>query len=231
MSVYESLGIELCFREYQSLFPEGLEPGEDGLVAVGGYLSPQVIVEAYSKSYFPWTGEPPIPWFSPDPRMVLFPKDFVVSRSLKKLLRKDFYTIRFDYDFPSVIRACAAPRVYEPSTWIKPNMITTYTELSELNLAHCVGVYQEDRLVGGLYGVSLGRAFFGESMFSWVPNGSKVALYALCQFLKAHEFDFVDCQQETPHLRSLGAVPIPRTEYLERLAATLKRPVLQYSWG
>lgn len=213
------------------VFPDDLEPNAHGLVALGGELSVPILLEAYSKGIFPWTGEHPIPWYSPDPRLILEPSAFRASRSLRKLARSDRFEVRFDTDFEGVVRACAnMPRPGQDGTWITPNMIRAYTALHRLHLAHSVEVFEDGELVGGLYGVSLGRAFFGESMFSRVSNTSKLALYRLCQWLEARDFHLIDCQQETPHLESLGAVAISRSEYLERLRVALREPTLQHRW-
>lgn len=221
-------------RRYdQGFFPDDLEPlNEDGLLGTGGVLTPEVLLEAYAKGIFPWTGAEPIPWFSPDPRLVLAPEDFRLSRSLRTRLRRREFDVRFDHDFPAVMRACATtPRPGQDGTWITPNMHVAYGELFVRGEAHCVEVLQQGKRVGGLYGISLGRAFFGESMFHRVADASKVALWALCSGLEARDFHFVDCQQETPHLTSLGARPISRATFLRRLRAALKHPTLAHSWA
>ncbi len=201
----------------------GFEPDEDGLVAIGGELDLDTVIEAYQRGIFPWTGEHPIPWFSPDPRLVLFPQRLVISHSLDKVLRQGRFEVRFDQDFGAVIRACAeVPRPGQSGTWIMPNVVSTYSRLHELGITHSVETYRDNELVGGLYGLTFGRAFFGESMFARHSNASKVALWALCQRLVARGFHFIDCQQVTPHLMRLGAVAIPRAEYRERLTAALR---------
>lgn len=213
-------------------FPDDLVPGEDGLVALGGDITVETVLEAYAKGMFPWTGEHPIPWCSPDPRLILPPPLFDASRSLRKLQRKGRYTVRFDHNFQGVMGACAStPRPNQPGTWITTNMRQVYGTLYRMNIAHSVEVYEDGELCGGLYGLSLGRAFFGESMFSSQSNTSKLALYTLSQRLVKHGFLFIDCQQETEHLQSLGAYPIPRVDYLELLNEALAYPSHHYSWS
>lgn len=214
------------------VFPDDLSPDDDGLVAVGGDLEVPTLVEAYQKGIFPWTGELPIPWFSPDPRLVLFPTRLHVSRSLRRLLRRGHFTTRFDHDFPATIASCArAPRPDQRGTWITPNMIAAYSELHRLGIAHSVEVYRDGALAGGLYGLTFGRGFFGESMFARQSNASKVALVTLCQRLRDRGYHFIDCQQATPHLVSLGATLIPRAEYLERLQRALAFASEHEPWG
>jgi leucyl/phenylalanyl-tRNA---protein transferase len=196
----------------------------NGLLAAGGDLSPQRLLAAYRRGIFPWysTGEP-ILWWSPDPRMVLFPSEFKVSRSMAKVLRNAPYEVRLDSAFAEVIGACAStPREGQPGTWITAEMQAAYRRLHELGHAHSVEVWMNGNLVGGLYGMALGRAFYGESMFSLRRDASKIALAHLCTHLRRHEFGIIDCQMETSHLASLGARPIPRSEFvalLDRLTA------------
>ena len=209
------------------MFPpvSAMQPGPEGLVAIGGDLRPETLLEAYAKGLFPWEGDDPIPWFSPDPRMVLEPTGFKSTRSLDKRARNSGMTCTFDHDFEGVMRGCAAvPRRGNPGTWITESMVESYGELHRRGIGHSVEVWQDDQLVGGLYGLAMGRAFFGESMFHRVPDASKLALRTLCERLAAASYDFVDCQQQTSHLHSLGARPIPRERYLERLATSLAQP-------
>lgn len=223
----ERFGLQL-----PGIFARDLDPDEHGLVALGGELSAALVVEAYINGVFPWTGEGPIPWFSPDPRLVLVPKLFHRSKSLKKLIRKGTFETRFDDDFTAVIHACAnKPRPGQDGTWITPNMIETYTTLFDMGIAHCVSTFEGDTRVGGLYGLTFGRTFFGESMFAHRPNASKVALSALCAHLEAHDFDMLDCQQVTAHLQSLGATAISRAEFIRRLHASVLQPSLHVSWA
>lgn len=232
MGRFEMLMQAFASGTREPVFPPGLVPDKNGLVAIGGVLSTDLLLEAYAKGYFPWTGEHPIPWYSPQPRLVLFPAQFHLSRSLRKWMRKHDFHARFDQQFSEVMRQCATiPRGHEDGTWITPNMRKAYTELHALGIAHSVEIYQNDSLCGGLYGLTLGRAFFGESMFSAVPNGSKMALYHLCQLLLRLSFDFIDCQAVTPHLLSLGALPFSRKKYERLLASTLEHPSRHEPWS
>ncbi|MEW6165431.1 MAG: leucyl/phenylalanyl-tRNA--protein transferase [Pseudomonadota bacterium] len=193
----------------------------NGLLCAGADLSPQRLVAAYRRGIFPWfsPGEP-ILWWSPDPRMVLFPDRIKISRSLAKTLRNADYTVRLDTACDRVIAACAAtPRAGQTGTWIVGEMQAAYLRLHGLGIVHSVETWQDGKLVGGLYGVAIGRAFFGESMFSHRTDASKIALAHLCAYLTAREFGIIDCQMETAHLASLGARPIPRDEFLARVAA------------
>ena len=211
--------------------PAELEPDEDGLVAVGGTLGEEVLVEAYAKGIFPWFNGPPLMWFSPDPRTILRPGELRVSRRLARTLRSGRFTVRLDEDFERVIAACAAvPRPGQDGTWIDAGFVEAYTRLHRLRLAHCVAVYRGGELAGGLYGVSLGRAFFGESMFHLEPDASKAALAHLAEWTRRRGFLFIDCQVRTMHLAGLGAVEIPRAEFLRLLGQALLHPTLQHLW-
>jgi len=218
-------------RAGNPVFPDGLEPDAHGLVAVGGTLTVESLSEAYQKGIFPWSGEWPIPWYSPDPRLVLFPERFKVARSLKPALNR--FEVRFDTDFEAVIHACeTTPRDGQNGTWITPNMVAAYGELFRLGIVHTVEAYDEDgTLAGGLYGLTFGRAFFGESMFFHQRDASKVALCALCARLAKWDFHLLDCQQVTGHLMSLGAEPLPRTDFLQRLRSALEHPSHHESWS
>ncbi len=203
-----------------------LAPGPDGLVALGGDLSPETILEAYGKGVFPWEGTAPYPWYSPDPRMVLVPGDFHASRSLRKLDRQRKLHVRADTHFCQVVASCAGtPRAHESGTWITPRLTSVWRRLHALGLAHSVETWHGDELVGGLYGLSVGGMFFGESMFSRRPDASKLAFWHLCRALEAADYDLVDCQAPTAHLRSLGAVPLPRSLYLDLLQRSWTRPL------
>ena len=192
----------------------------NGLLAAGGELSPAWLLAAYSRGAFPWFDRSdPILWWSPDPRMVLYPDRVRIRRSLAKRLRRGDFEVRFDTDFRSVIGACAAPREPGGGTWIHPEMQSAYWRLHELGFAHSVETYQHGTLVGGLYGIALGRVFFGESMFSNVSDASKVALAHLARYLEKQGFAVIDCQMTTNHLAFMGAVEIPR----QRFAAILTR--------
>lgn len=191
----------------------------NGLLAAGGDLSPRRMIAAYRRGIFPWysAGEP-ILWWSPDPRMVLFPEEFKVSRSLAKTLRNASYEVRLDTAFSSVVQACAGkPRAGQSGTWITPEMQAAYCLLHLLGYAHSVETWIEGKLAGGLYGIAIGRAFYGESMFSDARDASKIALAHLCFHLKRRGFGIIDCQMETDHLASLGARPIPRCDFAARL--------------
>jgi leucyl/phenylalanyl-tRNA--protein transferase len=193
-----------------------IEP--NGLLAAGADLTPERLLMAYRLGIFPWfnPGEP-ILWWSPDPRMVLAPASFKLSRSLAKRARRIDYQIRVDNAFAAVMSACAAPRPKQGGTWISPAMIAAYGRLHAAGHAHSVEVWIDDALVGGLYGVAIGRAFYGESMFSRAADASKLALAHLARQLHRWEFGLIDCQMETTHLASLGAAPIARDDFLQRL--------------
>ncbi len=197
----------------------------NGLLAAGGDLSPQRLIEAYAHGIFPWfnPGEP-ILWWSPDPRMVLFPGELKVSRSLRKTLKKPTYEIRTDTAFRQVMEACAAPRDEHGGTWITPAMISAYTELHRLGLAHSVETWMEGKLVGGLYGIGLGRMFYGESMFSLATDASKIAFVHLVRQLERWGYGMIDCQMKTAHLASLGAREIPRAEFSLKLSELVNFP-------
>ncbi len=194
----------------------------NGLLAAGGDLSASRLLEAYRHGIFPWfnPGEPVL-WWSPDPRMVLIPGEFKTSRSLAKVLRNGIYEVRCDTAFEQVMRACAAPRAAhpnsQPGSWIGEDMIAAYGALHQMGYAHSVEVWMEGKLVGGLYGVCIGRMFYGESMFSYADNASKIALAFLSRQLERWQFAMIDCQMKTPHLATLGAREIQRSEFIARL--------------
>jgi len=191
----------------------------NGLLAAGGDLSPERLLDAYSHGIFPWYSEgEPILWWSPDPRMVLVPADVRLSHSLRKRLKRPDYDVRLDTSFGDVIAACAEqPRRGQDGTWITPEMQRAYARLHRLGHAHSVETYIDGGLAGGLYGVALGRAFFGESMFSRVTDASKIALAHLARYLEHLEFAVIDCQMATAHLASLGAREIPRGRFVKDL--------------
>src|SRR5512135_1349112 len=190
----------------------------NGLLAAGGDLSAPRLLEAYRHGIFPWfSDDEPILWWSPDPRMVLFPGEFKVSHSLRKTLRNARYEVRADSAFEQVMRACAAPRRSASGTWIHDEMIAAYTQLHRMGYAHSVETWIDGELAGGLYGIALGRMFFGESMFSRKTDASKIALAHLCAQLARWNFGVIDCQMNTPHLASLGAREIPRKEFITRV--------------
>ena len=216
-----------------SFFPPTEEAEGDGLLAVGGDLTKERLLAAYSKGVFPWyaSGQP-ILWWSPDPRLVLIPEELKISRSLRKALRKQQFEIRFDSAFQQVIKACADVRTQQgEGTWIIPEMQQAYTELHQDGFAHSVESWLDGELAGGLYGISLGQCFFGESMFSTRNDSSKVALVALVEFSKQVGIKMIDCQMTTSHLLSLGAREIKRKVFLQNLKIHLEEPTLKGSWN
>jgi len=214
------------------LFPPVDHAVKNGLLAVGGDLSAERLLAAYREGIFPWYSDgEPILWWSPDPRFVLIPDELSVSRSMRQFLKKGLVRITFDQQFRGVIAACQAPRPGQDGTWITGEMQEAYCALHERGYAHSVEVWQGGTLAGGLYGVSLGRTFFGESMFSTLANASKAALITLVGRLRKRGFDLIDCQVETAHLASLGARPISRREFRERLAVSLRHDTLRGHWG
>jgi leucyl/phenylalanyl-tRNA--protein transferase len=211
--------------------PNTAEEEPNGLLAVGGDLKPQRLLNAYRQGLFPWYSEgQPILWWSPDPRMVLFPSELHVSRSLRKTLRQDRFEVSVDSAFEAVIQACAAPRPDSTGTWLVSEMIEAYRDLHRLGHAHSVETWLDGELVGGLYGISLGRAFFGESMFSRTADASKVAMVALAERCRRAEFELIDCQVYSEHLRSLGAREIPRREFLARVTKAVDQTTSESIW-
>lgn len=200
----------------------------DGLLAAGGDLSPTRLLNAYRHGIFPWYSEgQPILWWSPDPRCILFPEKLKISRSLRKTLKKQAFDIRMDTAFAEVMSACAQSRPGQPGTWITDDMLNAYQHMHELGYAHSIECWQNNRLVGGLYGIAIGQVFFGESMFSRVSDASKAALVYLCEYLIAHDFKLIDSQVHSAHLESLGAEMITRQEFvtlLHRYTATGQSP-------
>ena len=210
--------------------PEGAEP--DGLVAFGGELSVPYLVGAYVSGLFPWFIQDDEPfWFSPDPRMLLYPDEFRYSKSLRRVVKSAKFEVKIDTQFQEVMLRCGdTQREDQDGTWVTPEFVSAYTELHQLGLAHSFETYYQGRLVGGLYGVSMGQCFFGESMFHTMTDASKVAFVRLVEFCKTHHFIFIDAQQETPHLASLGAKPVPRRDYLGMLATQDWNTTLVGSW-
>ena len=213
----------------------------NGLLAVGGELTPEWLISAYRQGIFPWFDDDsdPVLWWSPDPRTVIYPDQLKVSRSLAKRLRNGGFEVTFDTCFTDVIRACAEPRPDVEGrlsgTWITPAMIAAYEHLHELGLAHSVEAWLQNengerQLAGGLYGVSLGRMFFGESMFARARDGSKVALYYLCQLALAWDFKLIDCQVGNPHLHSLGAIDLPRESFIRLVEENAHQPTHRGAW-
>jgi leucyl/phenylalanyl-tRNA--protein transferase len=203
----------------------------DGLLAWGGDLEPARLVNAYRRGIFPWYSEgQPILWWNPSRRCVIFPEKLHLSRRLRRVLRQNRFAISADRAFDDVIVGCALPRRGEDSTWITPAMIRAYSRLHRMGIGHSVEVWQNDELAGGIYGLSLGRVFFGESMFSRISDASKVALAALCTQLRAWQFSLLDCQVSNAHLRRMGASEIGRERYLEILERSLRRNGFRGPW-
>ncbi|MBS1191623.1 MAG: leucyl/phenylalanyl-tRNA--protein transferase [Rhodocyclaceae bacterium] len=203
-----------------------------GLLAVGADLAPERLLEAYRNGIFPWGTLDGFPlWYSPDPRMVLFPEEVRISRSLQRTLRRGQYEVRLDTDFAAVIEGCAqTPRHGQDGTWITDDMRSAYIRLHELGWAHSVETYQEGELAGGLYGLAIGGMFYGESMFSRRTDASKIAFVHLVRFLAREKFGMVDCQMRTAHLATLGAREIPRRLFLNRLSKLLEQPRPRSLW-
>ena len=225
---------------YNHSFPPAENALEDpnGLLAAGGDLSEKRLLAAYQQGIFPWYEEgQPILWWCPNPRAVIFPAQVKISRSLKKTLKKQLFYITFDQAFDQVIHACASPRANSRGTWITDEIIQAYISLHKKGHAHSVEAWQQGQLVGGLYGISMGRIFFGESMFSHVSDASKVAFVHLCRQLQQWQFPIIDCQVPNDHLRNLGAVEIPLAEFRQYLTenTALEGPKEwkfgQISWG
>jgi leucyl/phenylalanyl-tRNA--protein transferase len=214
-------------------FPDPARAEPDGLLAVGGDLRPERLLSAYALGIFPWfDASSPILWWSPDPRLVLEPERLHVARSLQRTIKRGRYRVTADTAFERVIRRCAArPRAGQRGTWITREMVDAYVRLHRLGFAHSFEAWEDDALAGGLYGVSLGAAFFGESMFADRPDASKVAFVRSVEFLSARGVRLVDCQVRTEHLVSLGAHEIPRREFLGRLADALEAPTLRGAWA
>lgn len=215
------------------IFPSPQLAPQDGLLAIGGDLSQERLLLAYRMGIFPWYSEnEPIMWWSPDPRLVLYPSEFKVSKSLQKIIKKRHFQVSVDQAFESVIKACAQSRTrMQEGTWIVDDMIAAYCKLHESGLAHSVEAWQDGKLVGGLYGVSLGSCFFGESMFTRISNASKVAFVTLVEHLKALDFNLIDCQVSTAHLLSFGAREVPRTRFLSELENSLESPTIKNKWS
>lgn len=213
-------------------FPPVHRAEKNGILAVGGDLSPERLIAAYSLGIFPWYSEgDPIIWWSPDPRFVLFPAELKVSKTMRQVLRRKIFTITADRDFPGVIRGCQEPRKRERGTWITEEMLQAYQRLHEMGIAHSVEAWRDGELVGGLYGLSLGRCFFGESMFARVDNASKAAFITLVRRLEERGFSLVDCQVHTEHLENLGARHIDRDEYITLLNRCLGEETMRCGWS
>lgn len=203
----------------------------NGLLAFGGDLSIERLIAAYERGIFPWYSKhEPILWWSPNPRSIIIPNEFKPSRSLRKKIRKNEYQITLDQSFHEVIKNCAAPRKYCDGTWITEEMMEAYLQLHQFGIAHSVEAWKDNKLVGGLYGVSLGKAFFGESMFSSATDASKVCLAYLIEQLKLWNFELIDCQVNSEHMESLGAREIPRNEFMDFLSSHCSGQTKQGKW-
>ena len=227
MNILYQLNDDDCF------FPPADRANKDGLLAFGGDLSPQRLVVAYANGIFPWYSEDePLLWWSLDPRLIIRPGEMKVSKSLKRTLRKGKFEVRIDTNFREVMLHCAAmPRKDQDGTWIQDETVDAYCQMHDLGIAHSFESYLEGELVGGLYGIAIGKVFFGESMFHTVTDASKVAFYHLHLFLQEHDFKLIDCQQETRHLMSLGAYVIPRKAFLEELKTWTQEASWIGDWG
>ncbi len=206
----------------------------NGLLAASAQLDADMLLRAYAHGIFPWYSEPdPVLWWSPDPRLVLYAEEFKVRRSLVRRIRAGLnsnrYTVVLDADFAATMRSCAAPRPGQDGTWITPSIVAAYTDLHRRGLAHSIEVFAGGARVGGLYGVSIGRMFFGESMFSIEPDASKIALATLVQIMRCEQVPMLDCQQETAHLVSIGARSIPRSDFCSHVDAAVGQPAIDWS--
>jgi len=206
------------------IFPDSvLTRRKDGLLAVGGKMSPDLVLKAYKKGIFHWFNDPEFPmWFSPNPRTVIYPSEIYISKSMKKLINSKQFDITIDKDFEQLIKLCRSERLKYEGTWISEEIEDIYNILHLKGHAHSVEVWFENKLVGGLYGVAIGKCFMGESMVSTMSNASKTALIYLCQYLQKFDFHFIDCQIENPHLMSMGAVNLPRKDFLKELNQFIK---------
>jgi leucyl/phenylalanyl-tRNA--protein transferase len=214
------------------VFPPAEYADPDGILAVGGDLSPERLIEAYSRGIFPWySSETPIIWWSPDPRFVIYPEDVKISKSMRQILKRKIFEIKFDTSFREVITACSGKRKHEKGTWITSEMIEAYVALHKMGIAHSIESWNEGKLAGGLYGVSLGGIFFGESMFSRMSNASKAAFIVLSDNLLRLGFDLIDSQVHTDHMESLGAVEMDREIFLKIVAESVERETIIGNWG
>jgi leucyl/phenylalanyl-tRNA--protein transferase len=215
------------------VFPDPSEADPDGLLAIGGDLSPRRLIEAYAHGIFPWyAAGSPILWWSPDPRLALLPEQLHVPKSLKRVLNAQRFAVTLDTAFPRVIRSCAAaPRPDQDGTWIVPEMVAAYELLFGMGVAHSAEAWREGRLVAGLYGVALGSVFYGESMFHAEPDASKALFVSLVRWLAARGCTLIDCQQTTPHMLRFGARELPRGEFLRRVADGLRTSALAGRWS
>jgi len=218
--------------KYSSTFPDPRQASDEGLLAYGGDLSSHRLLFAYKKGIFPWySKDDPILWWSPNPRLLLYPENFKVRKSFRRVLRSEKFSVTFDQNFSEVIEHCATVfREGQESSWIVDEIIEAYTRLHEEGFAHSVEVHKEGKLVGGLYGVAFGKAFFGESMFSLSSDASKVAFKALSDVLGSRGYDFIDCQMKTDHMLGLGAEVVERDLFLDALEVTINKHTDLGSW-
>jgi leucyl/phenylalanyl-tRNA--protein transferase len=230
--------MELAFldNEHPEIIPDPKLSDSSGLVAVSTNLGTERLIAAYQKGIFPWVKLENFPhywcWYSPDPRMLLYPHEFKMSRSLKKTLKQNRFKIKIDQAFTEVMRGCATvKRPQQESTWIEPEMEVDYTRLHHQGITHSVEAYWGDELVGGLYGLAIGRAFFGESMFHRMPEASKVCMYQLVEIAQIHGIDFIDCQVSNPFLKSLGAREVSRTVFLRQLENATQQSQSVINWS
>ena len=219
-------------RRRRVLFPPVSRTSPEGVIAVGGRPDPETLLEAYSRGIFPWPHDGmPLLWFCPDPRFVLLPEQARLSRSLRKEMRRGAYEVRADTAFPAVMRGCATvPRPGQDGTWITPDMLAGFTAFHEQGFAHSIEAWRDGELMGGLYGVSLGAVFYGESMFARAPDASKVAFATLLANLVRWGFELVDCQNATHHLARFGAANWPRVRFLAALKRALRAPTRRGPW-
>lgn len=229
------MGLVFLENEIPEILPDPELADSSGLVAVSTNLGTERLVAAYRKGIFPWFKMENLPhywcWYSPNPRMLLYPSEFKISRSLKQTLKQNRFQIKIDQAFPEVIRGCAtAKRPQQESTWIEPEMELDYTLLHHQGITHSVEAYFENQLVGGLYGLAIGRAFFGESMFHQLPEASKVCMNKLIEIALTYEIEFIDCQVNNPFLKSLGAREVPRTVFLRQLENATKQSQSVINW-
>jgi len=218
--------------KYSSTFPEPRYAPDEGLLAYGGDLTSHRLLVAYQKGIFPWySKDDPILWWSPNPRLLLYPDNFVVRKSFRRVLRSGKFTVTFDKHFSEVITHCATIyREGQEASWIVPEIIEAYTRLHEEGFAHSVEVHNEGKLVGGLYGIAYGKAFFGESMFSLISDASKIAFKALSDVLGSRGYDFIDCQMKTDHMVRLGAQVVKRDIFLDALEIAIQKPTDFGKW-
>ena len=203
----------------------------DGLLAAGGDLTPDRLLYAYHRGVFPWfdSGQP-ILWWSPAPRCVMLPQSFHIARRLRRSIQNSPMAFSFNQAFSAIVKACAADRIGQNGTWITDEMIEAYSTLHDQGWAHSVEIWKDDEIVGGLYGLAIGKAYFGESMFSQVSNASKIAMWSLCQLLVHHQFEIIDCQVVSPHLMSLGATLMPRLAFVALLERACDSPTKFVEW-